>query len=100
MILRALALGQSPPLVLNLTGPVLSVRKVAQQLGELLGNPARLSGTESSTALLSNPDRACTHLGTPPTPAEQMIRWTADWIKRGGRLLDKPTHFETRDGKY
>ena len=24
----------------------------------------------------------------------------ADWQMRGGRLLDKPTHYETRDGKY
>jgi hypothetical protein len=31
---------------------------------------------------------------------EEVIRWTADWIKRGGRVLGKPTHFEICDGKY
>jgi nucleoside-diphosphate-sugar epimerase len=100
MILRALALAQTPPLVLNLTGPMFSVREVAARFGELLDRPARLVGTEAGTALLSNSARAQGLLGAPPTPVEQVIRWTADWIKRGGRLLDKPTHFEIRDGKY
>jgi hypothetical protein len=31
---------------------------------------------------------------------ERMIDWQADWIRRGGASLGKPTHFETRDGKY
>ena len=35
-----------------------------------------------------------------PTPVQQVIAWTADWVKRGGQSLGKPTHFETRDGKY
>jgi hypothetical protein len=24
----------------------------------------------------------------------------ADWVRRGGESLGKPTHFEARDGKY
>ena len=31
---------------------------------------------------------------------DQIIEWTADWIKMGGATLNKPTHFETRDGKF
>jgi nucleoside-diphosphate-sugar epimerase len=100
MILRATALARSPPLVLNLTGPVQSVREVALRFGELLARPARLVGVEAGTALLSNPAQAYTLLGPAPTPVDQVIRWTADWIKHGGRIFDKPTHFETRDGKY
>jgi len=37
-------------------------------------------------------------LGT-VTP-EQMVRWTADRVSRGGKSHGKPTHFEVRDGKY
>jgi hypothetical protein len=33
-------------------------------------------------------------------PLAQMIDWQADWIRRGGASLGKPTHFEARDGKY
>jgi hypothetical protein len=29
-----------------------------------------------------------------------MIEWTADWIARGRESLDKPTHYEVRDGQY
>jgi hypothetical protein len=29
-----------------------------------------------------------------------MLDWTADWVMRGQPSLGKPTHFETRDGKY
>jgi hypothetical protein len=31
---------------------------------------------------------------------EQMLRWIADWVMRGGASLGKPTHFESRDGKF
>jgi nucleoside-diphosphate-sugar epimerase len=101
MILRAVLLAQTPPLTLNLTGPqALSVRAVALRFGELLDRPVRISGSEAPTALLSDSAAACSLLGSPPTPSDEVVRWTADWIKRGGRILNKPTHFETRDGKY
>jgi hypothetical protein len=29
-----------------------------------------------------------------------MIGWIADWVRRGGETLDKPTHFEVRDGRF
>jgi hypothetical protein len=29
-----------------------------------------------------------------------MLRWIADWVMRGGASLGKPTHFESRDGKF
>lgn len=100
-IVRALGLTASPPLPLNLTGPdVLSVRTVATRLAELLGKPARFIGTESSTALLNNPARACKLLGPPPTSLEDAMRWTAHWVMRGGVALNKPTLFEVWDGKY
>jgi hypothetical protein len=30
----------------------------------------------------------------------RMVDWTADWIRRGGDTLDKPTHFESRAGQF
>jgi len=101
MILRSLALAKAPPQVLNLTGPaVLSIRGLALRFGDLLGQTVHFSGTEMDTALLSDPARACALLGPPPTALETVLRWTAHWVKVGGRLLDEPTHFEVRDGSY
>lgn len=101
MILRALALADAPPLVLNLTGPApLSTRAVAHRFGELMDKPVKITGTEAKTAFLSDTSRLQALLGGPPTPLDRIIRWTAGWIMQGGRLLDKPTHFEVRDGGY
>jgi nucleoside-diphosphate-sugar epimerase len=100
-IVRSLALAASPSLPLNLTGPeVLSVRSVASELGKLMGKSVRFNGTELSTAQLSKSTNACKLLGPAPTPLEAMLRWTAHWVMHGGISLNKPTHFEARDGKY
>jgi nucleoside-diphosphate-sugar epimerase len=100
-ILRSLGLAQTPSVGLNLTGlETLSVRQVASRLGELLGRPAQITGREADTALLSNAARMAELLGAPPTPLDVVLRWTADWLQRGGRLLDRPTHFEVRDGQF
>jgi nucleoside-diphosphate-sugar epimerase len=100
-IVRSLALAASPPLPLNLSGPeVLSVRAVAAQLGELMGKSVRFNSTELSTAQLSKSTTACKLLGLPPTPLAEVLRWTAHWVMQGGVSLNKPTHFEARDGKY
>ena len=101
MIIRSLALTTRPPAVFNLTGPtVFSVRAVAQEFARHLGRPARFVGTEAPSALLNNPAKIGRQLGPPSTSPETMIRWIAHWIKRGGQTLNKPTHFEVRDGQY
>ncbi len=101
MVLRALALADSPPSVWNLCRPeIFKVRAVAEQFGALLGRPPHFEGAESSTALLGNSDRLCHKLGPPAVPLEQMLKWIAHWVKLGGRNLGKPTHFEVRNGAY
>lgn len=101
MILRALSLASTPPQVINLTGPaILSVRELALRFGALLGRQPEIVGQEAATALLSNPARGCALLGPPATPLERVMAWTADWLKHGGRLLNKPTGFQTRDGGF
>jgi nucleoside-diphosphate-sugar epimerase len=100
LILRALDLAASPAAAFNLSGPMLSVREVAEGLGELLGRKPNFEGVESETALVCDTSRLDGLLGAPPTPLEAMLRWTAAWVQSGGRSLDRPTHFETRDGTY
>jgi nucleoside-diphosphate-sugar epimerase len=101
MALGAFAHVASPPFVVNLAGPeTLSVRRVAEEFGRLLGRAVAFEGTEAADALLSNGERGHRLFGYPRVTAEQMIAWVAEWVRRGGPMLDKPTHFESRDGRF
>ena len=99
--LRVFAHCQSPPLILNVTGPeTVSVRYLAGRFGALFNKLPQLEGPESETALLSNASRCHRLFGYPHVSLEQMIEWTAEWVRSGGTTLRKPTHFEVRDGKF
>jgi len=99
--LRSLALAASPPAVLNLTGPeTVAIRDLAETFGRLLGTPVRFTGSDSGVAYLSNASRARARFGPPRVPLARIIQWTADWLRRGGHTLGKPTHFETQDGEF
>jgi hypothetical protein len=91
----------SPPFVVNLAGPeLLSVRRLAEEVGRLLERPVTVRGAEAPDALLSNAQLAQRLFGYPRVGVGQMVRWVADWVRRGGASLDKPTHFEARDGRF
>ena len=100
--LRSFALCQAPPLVLNITGAeTLSVRELALEFGRQFGiKPSFVSETEGPSALLSDASKARELFGDPTVSTREMIEWIADWIRNGGALLNKPTHFQTRDGKF
>jgi len=101
MALISLLHAATPPRILNIAGPeILRVRDVCEEFGRLFGKPNEFVGQESPDALLNNAARSYELLGRPVVPAQQMIRWTADWVQRGGASLGKPTHFESRDGKF
>lgn len=99
--LQCLAHAASPPLVVNVTGgDTLSIRAAAQRFGELFGRPPVITGEEAPDALLSDASRSMELFGPPSVSTGQLILWVADWIQRGGPVLDKPTHFEEREGRF
>ncbi len=99
--LRSFAHCQSPPLVLNVTGPeTLSVRQVAEEFGRHFSIEPIFEFEESPTALLSNAAKSHALLGCPDVKPSQVVEWIADWIRGDGAMLNKPTHFATRDGKF
>jgi nucleoside-diphosphate-sugar epimerase len=99
--LRSLELCRTPPLILNLTGPeTVSVRWLASEFGRRFGVEPEFEGAESPTALISNAARAHRLFGYPVVSLEQMIDWTAAWLASGGVCWEKPTHFESRDGRF
>ena len=100
-IIQALRRAASPAFVVNVTGAeTLSTRAVAQRFGELFDKPVSIIGTEKSTAWLSNPSMAHQLWGPPAVSENQLIEWVAAWLLNDGETLNKPTHFENRDGTY
>jgi uncharacterized protein YbjT (DUF2867 family) len=97
---RALALCEAPPRPLVVTGPeVVAVREVVRTFGERFGCPWRFAGVPGS-ALLGDPSLCISLLGPPQVPLARLLDWVMAWVERGGRSLDKPTHFEATDGRF
>jgi nucleoside-diphosphate-sugar epimerase len=101
VVLRAFEIAETPPAILNVTGPeTVSIRQLAKKFGEILQAEPVLENTEAESALLSNASRCHRLFGYPAVTLQQMIEWVAHWVKIGGPTLAKPTHYETRDGKF
>ena len=92
---------KSPPFVLNVAGPeLLSVRRVCEAFARLMNKAVKFIGVESTDALISNGQLGHRLFGYPRVSAQRMMGWIAEWVMSGGSSLGKPTHFETRDGRY
>jgi nucleoside-diphosphate-sugar epimerase len=101
MALRCLAHATTPTSPINVTGPeIIEVRRLAAEFGKLLGKVPKLVGREAPTGWLSDAGRMVKEFGAPSVPLSQMIEWTADWLARDMKTLNKPTHYEVRDGRY
>jgi nucleoside-diphosphate-sugar epimerase len=101
LTLSAFPHAAAPARVINLAGPdILATRDVCLALASRLGVVPQFVGEHHDDALLNNGHHGYTLLGTPAMPVGQMIAWTAQWIARGGTTLGKPTHFQTRSGKF
>ncbi|WP_306118888.1 MULTISPECIES: NAD(P)-dependent oxidoreductase [unclassified Roseitalea] len=99
--LRTLAHADHPAFVLNLSGPELaSVRQIALRFGDLFGKDVTFEGAEQDEAWIVDTGRQQRLFGYPTVPLPVLVDWTADWLKRGGKTLGKPTRFEVRDGTY
>jgi dTDP-4-dehydrorhamnose reductase len=101
MALAAPAHTTTPPTVVNIAGEdELQVRDLAGQLASRLGRAARVVGSEAPDALLSNGAAGRARLGSPRVGVDQLLDWSADWLRRGGATSGKPTHFASRDGRF
>src|SRR5688500_7093776 len=99
--LRSLELCSSPPAILNVTGPErISTRESAEWFGEAFGRPPVFVNREGPVALLSDSSLCRSRLGEPLVSLPRLRQWVADWVRRGGASLEKPTHFEVTDGRF
>jgi len=101
MTLQCLNHTSSPPFVINVSGPEkLGVRETCQTLRQMMKQSVSFTGREADSALLSNAQLAFRLFGKPRVTAGEMIEWVAEWLSSGGATLGKPTHFESREGKF
>jgi nucleoside-diphosphate-sugar epimerase len=99
--LRSLHHCSVPAKILNVTGvEKLSVRALAKDFGKMFGKEPIFINQEQETALLSDASESRRLFGVPAVTIDQMIEVIAGWINEGGRLLNKPTHFQEREGKF
>jgi len=100
-IIAALKLAASPPAILNVTGPeAIRVRDLALRIGKELGQEPTFVSQEAETALLSKASRSLEEFGLPATSLDEMIERIVTWVAAGKTVLNKPTKFGVRDGKF
>ena len=101
MALRAFHHCSVPSKILNVAGPeTISIRWLANEFGKLFGQTAEFINHEQDTALLSNAAESYRLFGYPKVPLKKMIELIAQWINEGGRIINKPTHFQERTGQF
>ncbi|MGN6494374.1 MAG: NAD-dependent epimerase/dehydratase family protein [Agriterribacter sp.] len=101
MAIRALLHCETPAKIVNITGPeTASVREIAEAFGKLFEKRPLFTGEEQPTALLSNASESFRLFGQPRVTLEQMIALLAEWVKQGGKTINKPTHFQEREGQF
>jgi hypothetical protein len=99
--IQCLSHASSPPFVINVTGAeVLRLRDLVRKMGLALGVKARVTGVEAATAWITNASRSFDLFGPVSVSVDEMIGRVAEWAKRGGTTLGKPTHFQTRNGRF
>jgi nucleoside-diphosphate-sugar epimerase len=101
MIAASLSKTEAPAAVLNIAGrPHLRVRDLCLRLAECAGVDPVFVGEERPHAFLSDASLAWSWFGESSLPLDVLITWVVHWLRTGGHTLDKPTKFESREGKY
>ena len=100
LALRALTIAESPAVALNVTGPIVSIREIAERVARAAGVDPIFEGEERDDALIANVDQLSARLPYTGLPLDTLCAWAVAWIQGNGRILDKATKFEVRDGKY
>jgi nucleoside-diphosphate-sugar epimerase len=99
--IRCLLHCTSPAKILNVTGmETMSVRRLAEDFGVLFDKRPKFEHKEEPTALLSSASEAVKMFGPPSVTLTKMMTVIASWLKEGGKVLNKPTHFQEREGQF
>lgn len=99
--LRSLLHCTAPAKIVNITGAeTVSVRWAAEEFGRIFKRTPMFLNEEQNTALLSNASESFRLFGYPRVSLKTMMDVLAEWIVQGGKTLNKPTHFQEREGQF
>ncbi|MGB6123454.1 MAG: hypothetical protein WBG80_16225 [Bacteroidota bacterium] len=91
--IRALEICSNPPSALNVSGPAVAVRDIAEKLGEMLGKKPLLVGEEPKLSHVINDDFCVRRFGNYHDTLEDIMTAAANWVKNNGDYWGKPTKF-------
>lgn len=100
LALRALCVTAVPAVLLNVTGAIVPVRRIAEAVGAAIGKSVHFEGVEAAEALIASTAKLNALLPYKAMPLSQLCEWAAAWVSSGARLLGKPTKYDVRDGKF
>lgn len=99
--IRCLRHCEVPAKLLNVTGPeTVSIQWAAEQFGRMLNKTPQFVNSAQNSALLNNASHAHELFGYPRVTLRRMMQLTAQWLQGGGRTINKPTHFQERQGQF
>jgi hypothetical protein len=91
-----------PAKILNVTGPeIVSIKWLAEQFGKMLGvTPLFINEEQQQTAYLSNAAECSRLFGYPKVTLIQMMELVKEWLNQNRKIINKPSHYSERKGKY
>jgi hypothetical protein len=98
--IRSLEYCTNPAWILNVAGPALSVKEIAEKIGNEMKKIPFLLNDEADNALLADDSKCRNTFGSYRDVPEEMILGAARWVMSEGKTWDKPTHFGKVDHKY
>jgi hypothetical protein len=87
--IRALEICSNPPSILNVSGPVFSVRNI----GEMLGKKPLLVGEEPKLSLVINDEFCLKRFGSYRDAVEDIMAAAVNWVNNNREYWGKPTKF-------
>ncbi|MEP6763585.1 MAG: NAD-dependent epimerase/dehydratase family protein [Gemmatimonadaceae bacterium] len=100
LALRSLNSATIPGVAVNVTGKIVLVKTIAERIAQRLEREPTYVEDTRGDLLLANTDRVQNIMPYNGLALETLCDWAADWVHSGSELLNKPTKYDVRDGKF
>ncbi len=91
--LRLIERCDNPPFVVNVAGPVVSVRTIVEKMSSIMKREPEFADGEAAFALIADDTLCRRAFGPYRDSPDEMIEAAAEWVLNGGAAWDKPTLF-------